>query len=165
MSDQFLAEIRMFACNFAPIQWATCDGQTLPISQNTALFSLIGTFYGGNGTSTFQLPNLQGNVPVDAGQGQGLSLYEVGEQGGSANVTLLDTENPMHNHLVNASGATATSLDPSGNVYARGIYELSATKKGPIDLYTTTAPGPNLKSTALGSAGGNQPHNNMMPYL
>jgi microcystin-dependent protein len=167
MSDQFLAEIRIFPFDFAPIQWAFCNGQILPLSQYTALFSLLGTNYGGDGKSNFALPNLQGNVPVDAGQGTGLSQYEVGEQGGSQTVTLLDTENPSHNHLVNASGGNASSVDPSGNVYAKGLYELSVTNKGPVNLYTTTAPSPTLtlKPTAIGVAGGGQAHNNMMPYL
>jgi microcystin-dependent protein len=166
MSDQFLAEIRIFPFNFAPTQWAFCNGQLLPLSQYTALFSLIGTYYGGDGRTTFQLPNLQGNVPVDAGQGAGLSLYDVGEQGGSQTVTLLDTENPVHNHLVNASGKNATSTNPSGNVYAKGLYEVSPTDKRAVNLYTTTAPGTTtLKPTAIGLAGGGQAHNNMMPYL
>lgn len=165
MSDQFLAEIRMFACNFAPIQWASCNGQLLPISQNTALFSLIGTYYGGNGTSTFQLPNLQGNVPLDAGQGQGLSLYQVGEQGGSPTVTLLDTENPIHNHQVNARDFEATSPDPAGNVYARGGY-VTGNNTVPLNMYTPTAPQNfTLNPLTIGVAGGSQPHNNLMPSL
>src|ERR1700733_2712088 len=98
MADPFVAEIRIFPFNFAPIQWAFCNGQLLPISQNTALFSLIGTFYGGNGTSTFQLPNLQGCCVIDAGQGSGLSQYAVGESGGSTNVTLTVQELPAHPH-------------------------------------------------------------------
>ncbi len=165
MSDQFLAEIRIFPFNFAPIQWAFCNGQLLPLSQHTALFSLIGTYYGGDGRSNFQLPNLQGRVPVDAGQGAGLSPYDVGEEGGNQTVTLLDTQNPSHNHLVNASGSNGTATDPSGNVYARGHYDNNGSK-GAVDLYTQTAPGPTtLKPTAIGVTGGGQPHNNMMPYL
>jgi microcystin-dependent protein len=166
MSDQFLAEIRMFPFNFAPIQWAFCNGQLLPISANAALFSLIGTRYGGDGRSTFQLPNLQGNVPVNAGQGQGLSLYSVGEQGGSPTVTLLDTENPAHNHIVNVRDVEATSPDPAGNVYAKGGYAVG-NNTVPLNMYTTTAPpaGFALNPLTIGIAGGSQPHNNVMPSL
>ena len=95
MADPFVAEIRIFACNFAPTGWATCDGQLLPISQNTALFSLLGTTYGGDGKSNFALPNLDGSVPIHAGQGPGLSLYDLGESGGSDTVSLIDTEMPL----------------------------------------------------------------------
>src|SRR5882724_11031155 len=98
MSDPFVAEIRIFGFNFAPKGWAFCDGQLLPISQNTALFSLLGTTYGGDGKSNFGLPNFQGNVPVHAGQGAGLSLYDLGETLGSETVTLLQTEMPIHIH-------------------------------------------------------------------
>src|SRR5271156_2764053 len=101
MTDQFLAEIRIFPFNFAPVGWALCNGQILAISQNTALFSLLGTNFGGNGTSTFGLPNLQGSVPVDQGQGAGLSPYAVGQSGGSPNITLLTTEMASHFHLLN----------------------------------------------------------------
>src|SRR6185503_10277490 len=113
MSSPFVAEIRMFGCNFAPTGWATCDGQLLPISQNTALFSLLGTFYGGDGKSTFALPNLQGSAPVHEGQGQGLSQRFLGEQSGSESVTLLTTEMPAHVHTpaVAQSGA-ADQLSP-----------------------------------------------------
>ena len=103
MTDQFVAEIRIFPFNFAPTGWAVCDGQLLPISQNTALFSLLGTFYGGDGKSTFALPNLMGNVPVHQGQGQGLSERFIGEMGGSENVTLLTSEMPLHTHSLFAS--------------------------------------------------------------
>src|SRR6267142_317376 len=107
MASPFVAEIRIFACNFAPTGWATCDGQILPISQNTALFSLLGTFYGGNGQSTFALPNLDGSVPIHQGQGPGLSDYSVGQQGGSETVTLLTTEMTSHNHPVVAAANPA----------------------------------------------------------
>src|SRR4051812_49612110 len=98
MADPFIAEIRIFAGNFAPTGWALCNGQLLPISQNTALFSLLGTTYGGDGRSTFALPNLQGAAPIQAGQGNGLSVYDLGESGGSPTVTLLGTELPAHTH-------------------------------------------------------------------
>ena len=108
MSDAFVAEIRMFGFNFAPTGWALCNGQLMPISQNTALFSLLGTFYGGDGKSTFALPNLQGSVPVHQGQGQGLSQRFLGEQSGSQFVTLLLTEMPLHTHNMQANAAPAT---------------------------------------------------------
>lgn len=162
MSDQFLAEIRPFACNFAPIQWALCDGQLLSISQNAALFSLIGTFYGGNGTSTFQLPNLQGVVPLGTGQGNGLSLYVTGEQGGEANHTLIDAENARHNHNLNADQDPGTNPSPAGALYRRGEITGQTTR---LSAYTTKAPDVSLHPQTLGGTGGNQPHNNMMPYL
>ena len=120
MSDPFVAEIRIFPFNFPPKGWAFCDGQLLPISQNTALFSLLGTTYGGDGKSTFQLPNLQGMTPMFYGQGPGLSLYDIGETGGSPTVTLLGTEMPMHNHTVNATTVQGTSADPSNDLFCEG---------------------------------------------
>jgi microcystin-dependent protein len=164
MADPFVAEIRIFPFDFAPINWALCAGQILSISQNAALFSLIGTYYGGDGRSNFGLPDLRGNVPVGQGQGAGLSLYEVGEMGGSPTVALLDANNPVHNHSVNATTNNASTTDPTNNVYAAGVFGTRGAEKA-INLYTTAAPGPTLKSTALNSAGGNQSHNNMMPYL
>src|SRR5690242_18230634 len=119
MSDQFVAEIRIFPFNFAPKGWAWCDGQLLPISQNTALFSLLGTTYGGNGKSNFALPDLQGRSPMHPGQGPGLSLHDLGEIGGSDTVTLLQSEIPAHSHgLLGAAGVSA-SRDPNGNPMAR----------------------------------------------
>src|SRR5512137_1746379 len=108
MSNQFVAEIRIFAGNFAPTGWALCNGQLMPISQNTALFSLLGTTYGGDGRSTFALPNLQGSVPLGAGQGPGLSLRDLGEMGGEPNVTLLNSEMPLHIHNAQASTTGGT---------------------------------------------------------
>ena len=164
MSDQYVAEIRIFPFNFAPIGWQICAGQILPISQYSALFSLLGTNFGGNGTSNFGLPNLQGNVPVDQGQGSGLSPYAVGQSGGNPTVTVLDAQNPIHNHLVNASTTNGNTPDPSNAVYAKGSFG-SRGSEGAINLYTTTTPGVTLKPTALNQVGSNQPHNNMMPYL
>src|ERR1700757_472312 len=100
MADQFVGEVRMFCGNFAPVGWAFCNGQLLPISQNTALFSLLGTTYGGDGKSNFALPNMQGNAPMHPGQGPGLSLHDLGEQGGTQAVTLLQSEIPVHQHNV-----------------------------------------------------------------
>src|SRR5512140_3068173 len=119
MSDQFVAEIRIFPFNFAPTGWAQCDGQLIPISQNTALFSLLGTFYGGDGKSTFALPNLQGSAPIHQGQGPGLSDYFVGQSGGEETVTLIQTELPLHSHQASGvSGSGPTS--PANNTWGTG---------------------------------------------
>src|ERR1700720_4627103 len=119
MANPFVAEIRIFPFNFAPKGWAFCDGQLLPISQNTALFSLLGTTYGGDGRSNFALPNLQGSVPMQQGQGPGLSLRDLGEIGGEQNVTLLQTEMPAHNHTAVAASGTGQP-DPTNNAWASG---------------------------------------------
>jgi microcystin-dependent protein len=160
MSDKFVAEIRIFPFNFAPVGWALCNGQLLPISQNTALFSLLGTTYGGDGKSNFALPNMQGNTPMQQGQGPGLSLRDLGELGGEQAVTLLQTEMPAHAHTAIAATGTGQG-NPSTNAWASGL------KTGP-SLYSP--PGANSKDVAmsplaLSIAGGNLPHNNMMPYL
>ncbi|HXD31200.1 MAG TPA: tail fiber protein, partial [Pyrinomonadaceae bacterium] len=115
MADPFVAEIRIFPFNFAPRGWAWCDGQLLPLSQNTALFSLLGTTYGGNGKSNFALPDMQGNAPMHPGQGPGLSLHDLGEMGGSQFVTLLESEMPSHNHGLRANTTTGTKSLPTGN--------------------------------------------------
>ena len=159
MSNQFVAEIRIFAGNFAPTGWATCDGQLLPISQNTALFSLLGTTYGGDGKSTFALPNLQGSAPMQQGQGPGLSLRDLGEIGGEQNVTLLQTEMPAHSHTAVAASGTGQP-DPTGNAWASGA-------KGFGNIYSPSVPANNAQMNPLATsiAGGSLPHNNMMPYL
>ena len=164
MSDQFVAEIRLFGCNFAPVGWAFCNGQLLAISQNTALFSLLGTQYGGDGKSTFALPNLQGNFAGGQGSGPGLSQRFIGEEDGSANVTLLSTEMPSHTHALQAKNNTASSPNPIGNALAKGAYPNGATN-GSIALYQTAAPNVQMNAQALALQGGNQPHNNLMPYL
>jgi microcystin-dependent protein len=163
MSDKFVAEIRIFPFNFAPTGWALCDGQLLPISQNTALFSLLGTTYGGDGKSTFALPNMQGNTPMQQGQGPGLSPRFEGEQGGEQNVTLIQTEMPAHAHNALADGPGNTPLPtPVGNAWASGL-------KGAASLYTPSGTSNNDVQmnpvSALSITGGNLPHNNMMPYL
>ncbi len=158
MADPFVAEIRIFPFNFAPRGWAWCDGQLLPLSQNTALFSLLGTTYGGNGKSNFALPDLQGRAPMFWGQGPGLSLRDLGETGGSETVSLLESEIPSHSHAFNASGAPADAQVPTGNSPARIIG---------AQPYATPA-GASLgmmAPEALAPAGGDQPHNNMQPYL
>ncbi len=154
MADPFVAEIRIFPFNFAPKGWAFCDGQLLPLSQNTALFSLLGTTYGGNGKSNFALPDLQGNVPVHAGQGPGLSLYDLGQQGGSETVTLLTSEMPAHAHQAMALGAFADQPAPANNTWGR-------TSANP---YISPSTG-QMSPFALAVTGSSFPHNNMQLYL
>src|SRR6478609_7761741 len=157
MSDQFVAEIRIFPFNFAPTGWAFCDGQLMPISQNTALFSLLGTTYGGDGKSTFALPDMQGNAPMQPGQGQGLSLRDLGEQSGVESVTLIQSEMPFHTHTVTASDFPADKTVPSASTI------LAASQGG--NLYAAPANLVPMAFQALPPAGGGLPHNNMMPYL
>ena len=156
MADPFVAEIRIFPFNFAPKGWAWCNGQLMPISQNTALFALLGTTYGGDGKSTFALPNLQGSAPMHPGQGPGLSLHGLGEIGGNTSVTLLESEIPAHNHFVSVSGRPANENDAAGQYWAGAS----------INTYTTNATSlVAMAPEALAPAGGDQPHNNMQPYL
>ena len=157
MADPFVAEIRIFPFNFAPKGWAWCNGQLLPLSQNTALFSLLGTTYGGDGKSTFALPDLEGRVPMHPGQGPGLSLHDLGETGGSETVTLLTSEMPFHTHGLRAS------LD-AGDVAIPGPTRVLASSAQGV-IYNTTAPATPMAPEALAPAGGDQPHNNMQPYL
>jgi len=160
MADPFVAEIRIFPFNFAPHGWAFCSGQLLPISQNTALFSLLGTTYGGNGQTTFGLPNLQGSAAMFWGQGPGLSVRDLGETGGAQNVTLLVTEMPSHTHTANGKVAGGTA-SPAGMVWGT-----SNAGKVAAFFYAPAAPAPvNMNAGALANVGGNLPHNNMMPYL
>jgi microcystin-dependent protein len=154
--DPFVAEIRIFPFNFAPRGWAFCDGQILPISQNTALFSLLGTTYGGDGKSNFALPDMQGNAPMHPGQGPGLSLHDLGETGGSETVTLLESEIPSHSHAVSASAGDGTDQTPLNEKLAGGVG---------IGQYAPAASLISLSPNALTPAGGDQPHNNMQPYL
>ena len=158
MADPFVAEIRIFPFNFAPRGWAWCDGQLLPLSQNTALFSLLGTTYGGNGKSNFALPDLQGRAPMHPGQGPGLSLHDLGETGGSETVSLLESERPAHAHAVNAVVAEPGDVsNPAGKNLARtvGFAAYNPSNAGLVSL----------NPVAVAPAGGDQPHNNMMPYL
>ncbi len=160
MADPFVAEIRIFPFNFAPKGWAFCDGQLMPLSQNTALFSLLGTTYGGDGKSNFALPNLQGRAPMHPGQGPGLSLHDLGEQSGEETVTLLESEIPAHTHAMRAHGIDLGELNaPAAN---RALASSANTS-----LYQTTSNAnlTHLASQSLTTAGGGQPHNNMMPYL
>ncbi|HWF35638.1 MAG TPA: tail fiber protein [Solirubrobacteraceae bacterium] len=161
MSDQFLAEIRIFPYNFAPLGWAACNGQLIPISQNTALFSLLGTTYGGDGRSTFALPNLQGSIPMHFDQGPGLSLHYEGESGGASTVTLTSATLPAHTHVLQGFASrfhetptstpanSAVTASESVNVYDPAVPSAPATMAG----------------DAVAVVGGGQPHNNLMPYL
>src|SRR4051812_46067421 len=155
MADPFVAEIRIFPFNFAPKGWAWCDGQLLPLSQNTALFSLLGTVYGGNGKSNFALPDLQGRAPMHPGQGPGLSLHDLGEIGGSETVTLLESEIPAHVHPLKVSSSdVAESNVPTNNVLTRAA----------LNIYSSNTAVTQFSFQALAPAGGDQPHNHMMPY-
>jgi microcystin-dependent protein len=155
--DPFVAEIRIFPFNFAPKGWAWCDGQLMPISQNTALFSLLGTTYGGDGKSTFALPDLQGSAPMHPGQGPGLSLHDLGETGGSETVTLLESEMPAHSHAWRVdAGDPGEDRTPAGEAFARSVGG---------NLYGPASNLGSLAAQALPLAGGDQPHNNLQPYL
>ena len=154
MADPFVAEIRIFPFNFAPKGWAWCDGQLLPLSQNTALFSLLGTTYGGDGKSNFALPDLQGRGPMHPGQGPGLSLHDLGETGGSETVTLLESEIPAHAHGIRTTNEDGNNVQPAGRAPGRGNA-----------LFAPAANLVNMAPETLAPAGGDQPHNNMMPYL
>ena len=161
MADPFVAEIRIFPFNFAPKGWAMCNGQILPISQNTALFSLLGTTYGGDGKSTFALPNMEGNAPMHPGQGPGLSLHDLGETGGSETVSLLESEIPSHTHGMIVSSQLGlenqVNVNNTGQLFAMGD---GVNMYGPANSNLV-----NMADQALAPAGGDQPHNNMQPFL
>ena len=154
--DPFVGEIGLVAFDFAPRGWALCNGQLLPISQNTALFSLLGTTYGGNGISTFALPDLRGRVPIHFGQGPGLTDRLLGEIGGQESVSLAVTEMPSHSHVARADGGTAVSDMPNGRYLARNPASIPAFGTG-----TAAA----LGAAAIDNTGGGQPHANVQPYL
>ena len=158
MGDQFIGEIRMFVGNFAPRDWAFCNGQLMPISQNQALFSLIGTTYGGDGRTTFALPDLRGRFPMHFGNGPGLTPRSLGQKDGQESVTLMQQEMPAHTHTANASSAYADQASPTGNVWA-------AEPAGATALYHNDAPDTSMNPQAIGMAGGNQSHDNMSPFL
>jgi microcystin-dependent protein len=158
MADPFVAEIRIFPFNFAPKGWAFCDGQLMPLSQNTALFSLLGTTYGGDGKSTFALPDLQGRAPMHPGQGPGLSLHDLGETGGTETVTLLESEIPAHTHVVQGvPGALPGNNNiPPANSFAKSTNgQAYTTAQNLVQMYEETC----------SVAGGDLPHNNLQPYL
>lgn len=154
MSEPFLGEIQLFAGNFAPRGYMYCNGQLLPISQNSALFSLLGTEYGGDGRTTFGLPDLRGRVPINYGQGPGLSNYQIGDKGGVENVTLNVNQIPSHTHMVNASDVTGESTSPAGNVWAAQAALLP---------YAST-PTVTMGANAIANSGGSLPHSNIIPY-
>lgn len=157
MADPFMAEIRIFPYQFAPRGWALCDGQLLPIAQFTALFSLLGTTYGGDGRSNFALPNLQGRAPMSVGDGPGLAPHALGEHGGSESVTLLTSEMPHHQHTLGVwAGDPADHYDPTNMVFARSN---SGNAWAAPSSLVPMSPG------MINPTGGNGPHNNMMPYL
>ena len=155
MSDPFVGEIREFAFNFAPKGWAKCNGQLLAISQNTALFSILGVTYGGDGKSTFALPDLQGRVPMGPGQGQGLSQRDVGEEGGAETITLLTSEMPVHTHAAACNSLVGDQYDPAGHLWAQDA-------AGNLE-YKTTGTSP-MNGAALTVNGGSAPHTNLQPY-
>ncbi len=157
MTDAFVAEIQLFGFAFPPRYWAQCNGQIMPISQNTALFSLLGTTYGGDGKSVFALPDLRGRAPLHPGQGPGLSLYNLGQVGGSDTVTLTEAQMPAHTHQVSASdGSGGTrSVAPAGGVWG----------ESEEDPWSTDAPGTAMSPMGTSIAGGGQPHANTMPSL
>src|SRR5262249_44062391 len=169
MAEPFLGQVEIYAFDFPPKGWATCSGQLMPINQNQALFSLLGTTYGGNGQTTFGLPDLRGRVAIGWGQGQGLSNYNLGQVGGSEAVTLSTNEMASHNHnfMVNSTtAATSNTGTPATNVV------LGQTTGSPAQgalfslfLYTKGSPSGALANPTIGLAGGNQPHSNIMPYL
>ena len=157
MSNPFLGEIRMVGFTFAPRGWAMCNGQLLPITQNAALFALLGTTYGGNGTTSFALPDLRSRVPLHLGQGLGLSNYVQGEMTGTETVTLLSTQIPAHNHLVNCSNAGGTQASP--------VINYPAIESTGTSLNYANAPNATMNAAALTNFGGSQPHSNIQPIL
>ena len=160
MADQFVAEIRIVGFNFAPNGWAQCNGQLMSISQNTALFSLLGTNYGGDGKSTFGLPNFQGAAPMGSGAGPGLTPRTQGESGGEYSVSLLTTQMAAHNHPANCTSSPGTSNTPASNFWA------DAGGRGAQPAYTSTGTSlMSMSAQAIQLAGGNQSHNNLQPFL
>ena len=156
--DPFIGQIMLFAGTFAPRGWSLCQGQLLPIAQNTALFSILGNTYGGDGKVTFALPDLRGRVPVSSGQGPGLSPYDLGQGGGAEAVTLLSTEMPAHNHVLLANNAAADQSEPAGNV-------LASESAGATQIYSNATPTAPMSPMSMSAAGGSQPHENLPPYL
>jgi microcystin-dependent protein len=159
--NPFVAQLMLVPYNFAPLGWVFCQGQLLPISQFTAVFSLVGTFYGGDGKSNFALPNLQGCVAMGQGQGPGLNLYDIGETGGSDTVTLLTSEMPQHSHATMGVAQHANQASPGSSALSDALNAGGS----PISLYATGTPNVAMSPSAISPAGGSQPHNNMMPFV
>ena len=157
MADPFVAEIRIFPFNFAPKGWAFCNGQILPLSQNTALFSLLGTTYGGDGKSNFALPDLQGRAPMHPGQGPGLSLHDLGEEGGTETVTLIQSEQAAHGHTAQAHAGFSTQATPVNNVWSGSNVSKQYVVAPDVNTF--------MNPLALTLTGGGLPHNNLSPYL
>ena len=164
MADPFIGEIRAFAFNFAPKNWAICAGQILSIQQNTALFSILGVQFGGNGTTNFGLPNLQGSAPMGTGVGPGLTPRTIGEVAGTESVTLLQNEMPVHSHTITAQASAADKLDPAGNYLAQGGRG-TPPRTSRVPTYESGAPNAPLSTGALALSGGSQAHNNMQTCL
>jgi len=154
----YVSEIKIFSFNFAPRAWALCNGQTLPINQNQVLFSLLGTTYGGNGVTTFMLPNLQGRVPISMGRDPFGNTYSEGQAAGQASHTLLATEIPAHTHTMQASAVAATQNSPTTNSPAEPVAAVG-------NIYGPASPAVTMAPQAVANAGGSQPHDNMQPYL
>jgi microcystin-dependent protein len=167
MSSPFLGQIQLFGFNFAPTGWLLCSGQILPIAQYSALYSLLGTFYGGDGRATFALPNLNGRVAMGIGQGPGLTQRVIGETEGEASVTLLAAQMPSHTHALTATGANATTGAPAGNQLATVLHASGRTKEQGLVYGTVVGTNPTFVTApnALATTGGNQAHNNMQPYV
>ena len=161
MADWYLGEVRAVGFNFAPRGWALCNGQTLSIAQNQALFSLLGVQFGGNGTTTFNLPDLRGRTQVNWGQSSTGTSYTEGEKGGSESITMTVQQLPLHIHLISASTVAATAPDPTGNVYAAG----SDNSGTPVLTFTENSPNAVMDNSALATAGGNSPIPIVQPYL
>jgi microcystin-dependent protein len=160
VSSPFVGEIRAVPFNFAPSGWAFCNGQLMPISQNTALFSLLGTYYGGDGKSTFALPDLQGSAPLQAGQGQGLTLRDLGESGGEPSVTLLQSETPIHTHTLQAYNSGGDQNSPTNFLLA-----VPSTGRSRVATYSSYSNTTWMSFNALSTSGSSYPHDNMPPYL
>jgi microcystin-dependent protein len=154
MGTPYVGEIRMFAGNFAPAGWMFCNGQVLPISENETLFALIGTTYGGDGQTTFALPDLRGRAPLHSGQGSGLSNYALAQAGGSEQVTLTTNQIPSHSHAPLAQSAAGSQTSPAGSVWAAST----------LNQFTANAPTAAMNPSVIGTSGASQPHNNMMPF-
>jgi len=158
MAEPFIGQIIQAGFNFAPRGYATCDGQIMSIAQNTALFSLLGTTFGGDGRVTFGLPDLRGRTPLHQGNGPGLTPRVIGEMAGAENVTLLSSQMPTHNHLMSTTNVAGAVSTPGGNFVAPSSDSV-------ISNFRPTSDGSTLHPQSIGLAGGNQPHNNMQPYL